>query len=331
MLDLARLDRVRVSAAPVGQRIVAYLLLMPNYALPPGVRIELEGAERIPDEPVIFAMNHTDRYNYWPFMVAHWRRHNRYMATWVKGKYYEAPLVGAFMEVTNNLPTVSRGYVITKDFLATLGRRPSDAEYKALRDWIDAVARGEDAAVPPEVPNAILTRVRSILGRRYYPRRESYAEAIDGVFRLMMRRFVELNEEAAALGLDLLIFPQGTRSKRLLRGRPGLAQIAMHLDRPVVPVGCNGSDRVYPGSSPFAKPGPIVYRFGDPVRREDAAAWVERGQFEPFSATAERDFGAELQTYVDDIMIRIDALLDEEYRYDPDADDDAVTGSHRFV
>ena len=33
----------------------------------------------------------------------------------------------------------------------------------------------------------------------------------------------------------------------------GLAQIAMHLGRTVVPIGCSGSDRVYPGSSPIAR------------------------------------------------------------------------------
>ena len=331
MLDLDRLDRIRLRATPRFQHFVAHVLLTPNYAFAPGVTIDFEGAENIPDEPVIFAMNHTDRFNYWPFQYAHWRRHGRYTATWVKGKYYESPTVGLFMELANNIPTVSRGYLITKDFLSTLGRRPSDAEYRALRAWVNAVAAGEARPPPAEVPRVMLTRVRSILGRHFYPRRESYAQAIDGVFRLMMRRFVELNDEAAELGLDLLVFPEGTRSIRLTKGRPGLSQIAMHLERPVVPVGCSGSDRLYPGASPIARAGRVVYRFGEPLRREHAPAWVERGDFEPFTVEAEREHAAAFQAYVDDVMRRIEPLLDAPYRPADAEGPDAVSGSNRFV
>ena len=119
MLDLPRMERIKLTARPKMQRLLAYTLLMPNYRVLPGVKIELEGLSRIPDEPVIYAMNHTDRYNYWPFQFWLWRARSRYTATWVKGKYYEKAAVGMFMELTSNLPTVSRGYIITKDFIFT--------------------------------------------------------------------------------------------------------------------------------------------------------------------------------------------------------------------
>lgn len=331
MLDLDRLDRIRLSARPFFQRFVAGALLTPNYELPPRVKIDLEGADRVPEEPVIFAMNHTDRFNYWPFQYAWWRRRGRFTATWVKGKYYETPAVGMFMELTNNIPTVSRGYLITKDLLATLGRRPSDAEYEALRALVDAAAKGEELEPDAVIDRAILTRPRSMFGRRFDPKKESYARAIEELFRRMMRRFVELNEEARELGLDLLIFPQGTRSIRLSRGHVGLSQIAMHLDRPVVPVGCSGSDRVYPSSSPIARPGRVVYRFGDPIRRDDAAAWVPTGSFEPFTAEAEAKHQPAFQAFVDDVMQRIDGLVDEPYRFSADGASHGVEGSDRFV
>lgn len=331
MLDLARLDRIELSAKPIVQRLVGTLVLAPNYDLPPRVRIEFEGVNNVPDEPVIFAMNHTDRFNYWPLQYALWRRRGRYTATWVKGKYYETPVVGFFMEMTNNIPTVSRGYLITKDFIKCLGRRPSNAEYTAVRAWVNAVSRGESVPPPAEAPREILERPRDILGVRFYPQRESYAAAIDGLFRRMMRRFVELNEEAAELGLDLLIFPEGTRSVRLSKGRPGLAQIAMHLERTVVPVGCNGTDLIYPGSSPFARSGRAVYRFGAPVRPEDSVAWVDRGTFAPFTAEAEREHQKAFQAYVDDIIERIDPLLDERYQFGVTPDSESVVGSDRFV
>lgn len=332
MLDLDRLHRIRLKAKPVFQRVVAYALLAPNYELPPRVRIEFEGTDNVPDEPVILAMNHTDRYNYWPFQYAWWRRRGRFTATWVKGKYYESEWVGRFMEMTNNIPTVSRGYLITKDMMATLGRRPSDEEYQALRELVNAAAHGEAREPDPRVPEVLLERPRDILGRRFDPASEGYGEAIDQLFRAMMRRFVDLNEEAASLGLDLLIFPQGTRSVRLSKGHIGLAQMAMYLDRPVVPVGCSGSDRLYPGGSPIAKkPGRVVYRFGEPVRREDAAAWVDRSEFEPFTPEAETEHRAAFQAYVDDIMERIEQLVDPEYRFAEDGESHGVSGSSRFV
>lgn len=331
MLDLARLDRIRLSATPLFQRIVGWTLLAPNYDLPPRVRIDLEGTDRVPDEPVIFAMNHTDRYNYWPFQYAWWRRHGRFTATWVKGKYYEHPAVAKFMELTNNIPTVSRGYLITRDFISTMERRPTDAEYEALRVLVDAAAQGRAREPDGAVPRPILERPRDMLGRRFDPSSEPYAFAVDALFRRMMRRFVELNDEAASLGLDLLIFPQGTRSKRLSRGHVGLAQMAMHLERPVVPVGCSGSDRVYPGGSPLARPGRVVYRFGDPIYRKDAAAWVDKREFEPFTPEAEAAHHASFQRYVDDVMQRIDGLVDPEYRFSGDGTSEGVSGSNRFV
>lgn len=328
MLDLDRLGRIQLSGSPRFQRFVARSVLIPNYGLR-GVTVEFEHADRVPTEPVIFAMNHTDRYNYWPFQLDWWRRHGRYTATWVKGKYYESAAVGAFMEMTNNIPTVSRGYLITKDFLQVMGRRPTDAEYEAMRAWVNAAARGE-AHEPGDLPAPMRKGPRDILGRRWWPQRESWAEAIDHLFRAMMRRFVELNDEAAELGLDLLIFPQGTRSKRLSRGRVGLSQIAMHLERAVVPVGCNGSDRIYPGSSPFAKGGRVVYRFGEPIA-PGTGAWTGRGTFEPFTAEAERAHRDTFQAYVDEVMARIDGLLDEEYRFGDSLDAQGVAGSNRFV
>ncbi len=331
MLDLARLERIRLSPAPFFQRVVALGFLTPNYELAPRVEIDFEGVERVPREPVIFAMNHTDRYNYWPFQYAWWRRRGRFTATWVKGKYYESRLVGAFMEMTNNIPTVSRGYVITKDFLHAIGRRPNDAEYAALRKLVEASARGERVEAGSDLPRALTQRPRDMLGHSFRPSRESYPQALDTIYRRMMRRFVELNEEASDLGLDLLIFPQGTRSVRLSRGHGGLAQIAMHLARTVVPIGCSGSDRVYPGGSPVARRGHIVYRFGDPIRPASTESWVERGSFVPFTSEAEQAHGPRFQRYVDGVMDRINALVDPEYRFSEDKKSEGVAGSRRFV
>jgi 1-acyl-sn-glycerol-3-phosphate acyltransferase len=332
MLDLARLERLRLVRRPLSQRVFGHMLAV-NYRWLPGVERELEGTERIPAEPVLFAMNHTDRYNYFPLQYELWQRFDRFTATWVKGKYYENALVARFMESMLQLPTVSRGYLITRDFLSVLGRTPTDHEYALLRAAVDARALGEAGVLPspPDVPEKLYRIVRNPLGIAYDPDRVDYADYIVRLFRAMMARFVRLNVEAVEIGLDLLVFPQGTRSKRLLPGHVGLSQMALHLRIPVVPVGCNGSDRLYPGALPVARKGRVVYRIGEPIPYEELAPFHVEERFAPFSAEAERDHAEAFQGVAALVTDRIDALLDPEYRRAEDASDDASRGSERFV
>jgi 1-acyl-sn-glycerol-3-phosphate acyltransferase len=337
MLDLPRLERLRLTRYPFSQRFFGRLL-QANYGFLPGVEISLEGEERIPDEPVIFAMNHTDRYNYFPFQFTLWRRFDRFTATWVKGKYYENGLLALFMESMLQLPTVSRGYLITKDFQAVLGRTPTDQEYALLRAAVDARAVGEEGALPepPVVPEMLFRKARNPLGVAFDPtdpQGGDWADYVCALFRSMMARFVALNEEAMKIGLDLLIFPQGTRSIRLLPGHVGIAQIALHLKCPVVPVGCNGSDRVYPGGSPVGRKGRIVYRIGDPIPHSELAPYHVAGGFEPFTSEAERDHGKCFRGVADLVTERIDGLLDPAYRLEggPDGESGVRRSTERFV
>lgn len=332
MLDLARLERLKLVRRPRSQRFFGTLLGV-NYRWLPGVEIELEGRERLADEPVIFAMNHTDRYNYFPFQYELWQQFDRFTTTWVKGKYYENALVARFMESMLQLPTVSRGYLITRDFLSVLGRTPTDHEYALLRTVVDARALGHEATLPspPDVPEKLLRKARNPLGIAYDPAHADYADYICTLFRAMMARFVELNREAADIGLDLLIFPQGTRAKRLLPSHVGISQIALHLRLPIVPIGCNGSDRVYPGSAPIGHRGRIVYRIGEPILYEDLAPFHVKESFAPFSATAERDHADAFEGVAALVTDRIDALLDPEYRRVQDVDPGAARSSERFI
>lgn len=355
MLDLSRLERLKLDRRPFWQRTFGHLLGA-NYHWLPGVELELENGERIPDEPVIFAMNHTDRYNYFPFQYTLWQTYDRFTATWVKGKYYEHPLMARFMESMVQLPTVSRGYLITRDFLSVMKRTPTDQEYTLLRAAVDARAVGDEGKlpIPPDVPEKLLRLARNPFGVAFplasawdptaagglaggatAPESDTtepdYADYICALFRAMMARFVSLNERAIEIGLDLLIFPQGTRSKRLLPAHVGISQIALHLRAPIVPLGCNGADGVYPGSSPVGRKGRIVYRVGDPIPYEELAPFHIEERFEPFSARAERDFSREFEGVAELVTDRIDVLLDPEYRLAEDAGLDATRGAERFV
>jgi 1-acyl-sn-glycerol-3-phosphate acyltransferase len=333
MLDLARLNRITLSRHPVAQRLTGQLLTL-NYRLISGVEIEFEHVERLPAEPVIFAMNHTDRYNYFPFQYHLWQHHNRFTTTWVKGKYYENAFVGAFMEKTNQLPTISRGYLITKDFTEALGRKPSDDEYERLRRWVDAAANGDDAEARPDsgqLPDQLVNQPRDVLGYAFDPTKEDYPSYLNALFRIMMRRFIELNEEAVQRELDMLIFPQGTRSIRLLPGRIGVSQIALHLKKTLVPVGCNGSDVAYPGSSPWAKKSHIVYRLGEPLHYDDITEFHIDEEFEPFSPEAESRYADRFQGLAALLTKRIDGLLDERYRLGAADRSDTTQGAGRFI
>ncbi|MGB5809076.1 MAG: 1-acyl-sn-glycerol-3-phosphate acyltransferase [Polyangiales bacterium] len=334
MLDLPRLQRIRLMPRPIGQIAFATAVLAPNYNLLPGIDVKVEGMDNLPDEPVIFAMNHTDRFNYFPFMYKLWRQNDRYMTVWVKGKYYETSAVGMFMELTSNLPTVSRGYIITKDFALTMERRPTEAEYDTLRAWVNAEANpGADptsidlSGLPPK----LLETSRDILGVRFDANRESYARGINNVFAAMMREFLRLNERSFELGLDLLVFPQGTRSIRLPRGRIGMAEVALRYQKTIVPIGCNGCDLVYPGSLPIAKKGKVVYRVGRPIPYAELSEFHIDEPFQPFSAEAEHAHRDKFQGAVDVVMDRINEMLDPEYQYSDDLKSTGVRGTSRFI
>src|SRR5436305_7278699 len=131
MIDLDRLNRIRLSPNPRGQVVMAGILGA-SYRVPlRRTRIVLDGVERIPPRPSIFVMNHTDRYNYFPFLYELRRRNLGHATVWVKGKYYENRVMAYFMDSMGAIPVPSKGYVLSKDFQRLRGRAPSGREYGA--------------------------------------------------------------------------------------------------------------------------------------------------------------------------------------------------------
>jgi 1-acyl-sn-glycerol-3-phosphate acyltransferase len=326
MLDLHRLRSIHLRPRPKGQLVVGRLLLGPSYTLPGRTKILAEGAEHLPTEPAVLAMNHTDRYNYWPLQYWLWRKQERFTATWVKGKYYENKYLGKFMEMNNNIPAPSKGYIITRDFVSTVGRSPKKEEYAALRE-LAAGKSIEPGALPVEIESS----PRDMLGRHFSPSKESYAECVRELLAEMNAIFMGLNEAAFEAGLDLLIFPQGTRSIRLSKGHIGMVQAALHFKRGIVPIGCNGSDKIYPGGSPWAKSGTIVYRIGEYMPYESFAEYHLPEGLNPFDPEVARTHREQMQGLVDKVMDRINDLLDPEYQFGEGDGSDGVEGSRRFV
>lgn len=323
MLDQALLDGTRLRPRPRVQRLIAEGFLRFDYRK---IELVVEGAERIPASPVIYAMNHTDDFNYWPFQYHLHATRGRYTATWVKGKNYEHPVMRAFMRATNNIPIASRGYLITRDFMRAVGRRPTEDEYRALREAVNGLADPGGA-----LPEALVGRPRDMLGRPFDPAKERYADALEALYLGLMDRFLALNEEAQRIGLDVLVFPQGTRSRRLSRGHTGLAQVALHLGATIVPVGCSGSDLIYPKRSPIASPGRVVYRVGAPIGPDELAQFSGLPGTRPFRRADEAANRERHQMLVDHVMDRIDELVDEPYRFAEGARSEGTVGTARFV
>jgi 1-acyl-sn-glycerol-3-phosphate acyltransferase len=330
MIDQARLDAIHLHAGPLGQRIFGQLVLRPNYAFPGRrTRIVLEGAEHVPPGGgAVFVMNHTDRYNYWPFQFELWRRGLGFTATWVKGKYFENALLAWFMDACNNIPLPSRGYVLSKDFQLAMKRPPTDREYAILKQLGDGVIDDDAARAQGGAELAAFLA-------RPWPDAPSgrYADSLAIRFDRMMRRVVEICDDGLRQGLNLLIFPQGTRSKRLSRGHTGAAQVILHSRATAIPVGCSGSDRLYPGSSPLSRGGTVTYRIGRPLTVDgDLARFAIDAPFTPFTASAERHERS-FRALTDTLMDRINELVDPEYQYgdEPAGSAGSTTGAQRFL
>lgn len=343
MLTLDLMQNINLGPIPYAQIAVASLLITPDYNKPfAPTKVTIDGLERIPKSGrVILALNHTDRYNYFPLQYTLWRKKTGiYTATWVKGKYFNHPALTQFMVKTNNIPTPSKGYILAADSASLLGKAPDEALYRILRDTFNApqAERDLDLArqqahehhVSAELERILLTP-RDILGYSFDPSKETYFEAIDTLFSELMRHFIRLNQQAFDHGHKVIVFPEGTRSLRLTKGRPGLAQMALRMNATIVPIGCNGSDKLFPGASPFSKGGEVIYRIGEPLTPEGALKPYQiQDEFTPFTREAELAHGHTFQAVTNLLMSKIADLLDPEYLSSA-GETTEVQGADRFL
>jgi 1-acyl-sn-glycerol-3-phosphate acyltransferase len=195
-IDIDYLNKINLKTFSWGQVITALSVLTPNYYLINKVKIEIENPENIPkDETVIFAMNHTDRYNCWPFQHKMWTMRKGYpqTTTWVKGSYYNNFLMAKFFNWTNGIPIPSRGYIITEDFKDIIKEKISKVEYRLLRDLVEGKKKlkeisdeiSENLKTVLEYPRAILETVEM-----------PYAEYVEKYYRALMAKVAEVNLQA---------------------------------------------------------------------------------------------------------------------------------------
>ncbi|WP_051904556.1 lysophospholipid acyltransferase family protein [Hippea jasoniae] len=310
------IETLKLSQTPYGQIVVGHLFLRPIYFFSK-LNIVIEGIENIPDQPVIFAMNHTDRYNYWPFQFKLWRIHKKYnikypyITTWVKGKYYENKWLARFMSLTNNIPIPSKGYLLAKDLKEFFKERYplKKEEFLLLKRYIDG-ALSLDELIKKNIDK--INKIISTKHDNFNPENESYRDYINNLFRRVMKSVYKLNYQAIyEKNLNITIFPEGTRSKTLTYPKPGLAQIALALKVPVVPIGCSGSDKAHPGNAPVPiKNSTITYRIGKPIKLHEVYKLNE--EFEPFVSYPE-EYKKIFEEAMQLVMSKIARLVDKEY------------------
>jgi hypothetical protein len=328
MLTAELMRSIKMSPRPLSQQLVAKGIIGPAFKLPfRKVDVVVEGLDRIPaGGRVYIAMNHTDRYQNFPFQFEMMKRRGMYAATWAKGKYYHRPLHRNFLLATANIPTPSKGYVITVDSVNVLGRPLSHELYRIVRDAFDAGHHAvedhdhlrelaAEAGVLDEL-QPLLSTARDVLGHPFDPARETYLATLAAAFGELIEAFVDLNLRAFDVGLKIIVYPEGTRSRHLSEGKPGLAQMAVRTGATIVPVGCSGTDVLYPGHNPFARAGQCVYRVGEPLTPEGRLKEYQIDEpYRPFTRDSHR-FDDRFAAVTKLVMAEIDNLVDPEYRAD---------------
>ncbi|HBB16413.1 MAG TPA: hypothetical protein DCZ97_05190 [Syntrophus sp. (in: bacteria)] len=261
--------------------------------------------ERIPrGENVIFAMNHTDRFNYWPFQYKLFKtKEYPFTTVWVKAKYYKNAFLAKGLDLCNLIPVPSMGYLIEEFYRKHFNRKMDKSLYRTVKDMID----GRIECAGPQERAAV--EALQALG-------ENFAEFIRGYYEAVMEKVAELSKTALCeKNLNLIIFPEGTRSVKLAEGRTGLAQLALHTEKRIVPVACNNSEEVYRGSLPIARSGRITYRVGEPLSVHDRfKSYRITEPFHLFSRESQQRYREQFEGVTRIVMASIEGMLDEKYR-----------------
>jgi 1-acyl-sn-glycerol-3-phosphate acyltransferase len=286
-------------------------------------QIRFEGLDALSGGPVLIATNSTQKYDFLP-LRAILHRHRMPVVTLTKGKNYHQPVMAFLLERLGVVPIASRGYLLMVDFVSTLGRRPSEGEYRAIRDHLDhalPLPEGESGRRLQSTP-------RLLLGHRFDPNLERYRDLIRRIYSETMAHTLRLTRTAVEGGHHVQMYPEGTVSSRLGEGRIGAVQLAWALGLPIVPVGLNGCRGAFLGAAPLLRGGAISIRFGRPYRLPGDLLPPD---FIAFDAQHEARHRLALRAATDELMSRLDALLDPELQRREGFAPDGTQGTRRFL
>ena len=318
--SLTQLDAKADDLWAYGSAFIANTL----YFLAPGSQVRYENLEGLPEHPVIVATNHTQFYDFMPLRAPLLFQGHSFVS-WVKARAYRSWRTASYLSRVGCVPICSRGYILAGDFFGTLDRRPTEDEYRKLRDHVD-----KGVALPKAEPYLTLqNKARSILGAAFDPGQTTYANAIRELFYQMMMLTIEKTQEGVERGDHVHIYPQGSIAQRLIPGKTGVIEAALALDLPILAVGINGCRESFWGKTPV-----IVPRKKTTVRFDTVLTHVNRSDFppeyRPFHPDDTDAYRPILQRYTDRVMERLNTLLDADHQWAPDRRSDAKSGVARF-
>jgi 1-acyl-sn-glycerol-3-phosphate acyltransferase len=287
-----------------------------------GTRVVWEGLSKLPNTPALLATNSTQRYDFLPI-----RRSLSDLdiptVTVTKAKNYHSPAMAFFLRRLGVVPLASRGYLLALDFRQVHGRRPTEDEYRALRNHLDA-----QAPLPEGPVFAALQRPRTLLDHPLALDRLSYRDALAGVYACVLGEAVRLSREAVKAGCHVQMYPEGTVSSRLGEGRPGAVQLAWALGIPIVPIGMSGCADAFRGGSLRLKGGEIRLRVGEAIPLPPDL--LPQG-YRPFHPADEAAHRPALQAMTGQVMDALDGLLDPPFRRQVGFVPDGTQGVQRFL
>jgi 1-acyl-sn-glycerol-3-phosphate acyltransferase len=183
-----------------------------------GFRVDVDGANTLPRGPAMLCTNSTHAYDFLALMKG-CEQIGRRVVTVTKAKNYHHGAMSFVLKRAGVVPLASRGYFVMTDFVAVHRRRPTDVEYRALRDHLD-----RNVPLPDEFVFApILEMPRLIAGHAFVPSTTSWRTAIERVFAHGFVETLRLARAAVNAGFDVQIYPEGTVSSRLGIARTGAA------------------------------------------------------------------------------------------------------------
>jgi hypothetical protein len=225
-----------------------------------------------------------------------------FTTVWVKAKYYKNAFLAKGLDLCNLIPVPSMGYLIEEFYRKHFNRKMDRGLYRTVKDIID----GRIGIAGPQERAA--TEALQAMG-------ENFAEFIRGYYEAIMEKVAGLSKAALCeKNLNLIIFPEGTRSVKLAEGRTGLAQLALYTEKRIVPVACNNSEEVYRGSLPIARSGRITYRVGEPLSVHDRfKSYRITEPFPLFSRESQQRYREQFEEVTRIVMTSIEGMLDAKY------------------
>ena len=321
IVDLREMGRINPIANPFVWTFtsVGLWLIQNVYG---GVKVVIEDFPEM-SGPVLFAMNHSHYFDFMQSRRAIMKQKGVMTTTFVKVRAFQNRLEGTYIKSMGNIPTISRGYLISADFAQLHNRKLDENEYRTLRNHVNI---GEPM---PDTPTykALQETPRDMLGFGFDPQKMSYREAVGACYTRAMATTLALAGKVTAAGHSMHIYPEGLFSSRLSKGRIGAVQFALALDLPIVPVGFSGMNRFFPRKKMVPnKRGTLALRFGTPYRIDRP----ELKDFIPFDPQEEARCQYVLKDETDRLMNMINDLLDEECSWGEDLAGDGFKGVSRF-